>query len=106
MRNSTEINTTARLLFSTTMAQLYVKTPLLHSSKLSKINKCNVWLKMENAQPSGSFKIRGISEFAKKVYIYSVRVLCNVEFSSVFRQRMKEDAKNFAVSQVRKKSSL
>ncbi|CAI7989038.1 L-serine dehydratase/L-threonine deaminase [Geodia barretti] len=46
--------------------QLYVRTPLLCSRKLSKRVGANVWLKMESVQPSGSFKIRGLSNFANK----------------------------------------
>ncbi|WEI18769.1 pyridoxal-phosphate dependent enzyme [Acinetobacter proteolyticus] len=37
-----------------------MKTPLIRSSKLSELNGCNVWLKMESAQPTGSFKQRSI----------------------------------------------
>lgn len=35
------------------------ETPLLHSPFLSKIGDCNVYLKLENMQNTGSFKIRG-----------------------------------------------
>lgn len=37
---------------------LHVRTPLLESRRLS--NDRSVWLKLENTQPSGSFKTRGI----------------------------------------------
>lgn len=46
---------------------LYVQTPLLRSKKLSERVGANVWLKMETVQTSGSFKTRGLSNFAKKV---------------------------------------
>lgn len=46
---------------------LYVTTPLLCSRKLSEHVGANVWLKMESVQTSGSFKTRGLSNFAKKV---------------------------------------
>lgn len=36
------------------------RTPLIHSSTLSKSAGCQVYLKLENLQPSGSFKSRGI----------------------------------------------
>ncbi|WP_109301450.1 pyridoxal-phosphate dependent enzyme [Aquimarina sp. AU474] len=36
------------------------KTPLVFSSELSKISGANVYLKMENLQRTGSFKIRGV----------------------------------------------
>lgn len=47
-----------------------MKTPLIRSSQLSELNNCNVWLKMESAQPTGSFKQRSIGnaclKFAEK----------------------------------------
>ncbi|EPF80675.1 pyridoxal-phosphate dependent enzyme [Acinetobacter rudis] len=39
---------------------LSIQTPLLYSSKLSQLNQCQVWLKMESSQPTGSFKLRSI----------------------------------------------
>jgi L-serine/L-threonine ammonia-lyase len=39
---------------------LSIKTPLLESLPLSELNGTKVFMKMEAAQPSGSFKIRGI----------------------------------------------
>jgi L-serine/L-threonine ammonia-lyase len=39
---------------------LSIKTPLLESLPLSQLNGTRVLMKMESAQPSGSFKIRGI----------------------------------------------
>ncbi|KAG2177180.1 hypothetical protein INT43_007837 [Umbelopsis isabellina] len=45
---------------------LHVKTALLHSPSLSMKLRCNTWLKMENMQPSGSFKIRGIGNMCMK----------------------------------------
>lgn len=41
-------------------AKPWVKTPLVRSTILSKEAGCNVFLKLENLQPSGSFKSRGI----------------------------------------------
>ena len=35
-----------------------IKTPLIYSIPLSKCSSTNVWLKMESAQPTGSFKLR------------------------------------------------
>ncbi|KIW14000.1 hypothetical protein PV08_06781 [Exophiala spinifera] len=40
--------------------QPWIETPLLESSILSKIAGCRIFLKLENLQPSGSFKSRGI----------------------------------------------
>lgn len=40
--------------------KLYIETPLLESTPLSRILGVPVWLKMEALQPSGSFKNRGI----------------------------------------------
>ncbi len=36
-----------------------LETPTLHSSSFSRISNCDVWLKAENLQRTGSFKIRG-----------------------------------------------
>ncbi|KAH7188578.1 tryptophan synthase beta subunit-like PLP-dependent enzyme [Fusarium flagelliforme] len=38
----------------------WIKTPCLPSPQLSRLTGCNVFLKYENLQPSGSFKSRGI----------------------------------------------
>ena len=35
------------------------KTPLVHSPYLSELSGADVWLKLENQQPTGSFKVRG-----------------------------------------------
>ncbi|KAK6483372.1 serine dehydratase-like isoform X1, partial [Huso huso] len=45
----------------------HVLTPLLESLELSKLAGTTVYLKMDNAQPSGSFKIRGIGHLCQKV---------------------------------------
>ena len=39
------------------------ETPLIHSTILSKHAGCQIYLKLENLQPSGSFKSRGIGNF-------------------------------------------
>ncbi|XP_023576337.1 L-serine dehydratase/L-threonine deaminase isoform X2 [Octodon degus] len=44
---------------------LHIKSPLRDSMALSKVADTNVYLKMDNSQPSGSFKIRGIGHFCK-----------------------------------------
>ena len=47
---------------------IYIRTPLVESIELRKY--CagrQVYLKMENCQPSGSFKLRGISNLCKYV---------------------------------------
>jgi len=41
---------------------LHIKTPLIPSPAMSKIVGRDVFLKLENLQPGGSFKIRGIGE--------------------------------------------
>ncbi len=48
---------------------MHVTTDLVKSKALSKLSGCNVWLKMENQQTSGSFKYRGVSLLCKKVII-------------------------------------
>jgi len=42
------------------------ETPLIHSSILSKHAGCQIYLKLENLQPSGSFKSRGVGNFLLK----------------------------------------
>lgn len=39
---------------------LWIETPCIPSTALSKAAGCNIFLKLENLQPSGSFKSRGI----------------------------------------------
>ena len=39
---------------------IHIETPLLKSEPLTRAAKRSVWLKMEAAQPPGSFKIRGV----------------------------------------------
>ncbi|KAL7797566.1 tryptophan synthase beta subunit-like PLP-dependent enzyme [Trichoderma ceciliae] len=41
----------------------YIETPLIRSTTLSEVAGCNVFLKLENLQPSGSFKSRGIGNY-------------------------------------------
>ena len=41
------------------------ETPLIYSSILSKHSGCQIYLKLENLQPSGSFKSRGIGNFLR-----------------------------------------
>uniref|UniRef100_A0A3B4A024 L-serine ammonia-lyase n=1 Tax=Periophthalmus magnuspinnatus TaxID=409849 RepID=A0A3B4A024_9GOBI len=45
----------------------HINTPLLESTGMSKRMGTTVYLKMENSQPSGSFKIRGIGHLCQKV---------------------------------------
>ncbi|XP_045700231.1 L-serine dehydratase/L-threonine deaminase [Phyllostomus hastatus] len=44
---------------------LHVKTPVRDSMALSKVAGTSVYLKMDSAQPSGSFKIRGIGHLCQ-----------------------------------------
>ncbi|CAL4152729.1 unnamed protein product, partial [Meganyctiphanes norvegica] len=48
------------------MQHMHSVTPLIHSSFLSQLCGRKVLLKMENTQPSGSFKIRGIGHFVQQ----------------------------------------
>lgn len=48
--------------------QCHVKTPLLFSAPLTKLSGHNVYLKLDNLQPSGSFKIRGIGKSIQAAY--------------------------------------
>lgn len=45
----------------------HLNTPLLESVSMSKRVGATVYLKMENSQPSGSFKIRGIGHLCQQV---------------------------------------
>lgn len=38
----------------------WIETPCIYSEPLSQVAGCNIYLKLENLQPSGSFKSRGI----------------------------------------------
>ncbi|KAI1197270.1 tryptophan synthase beta subunit-like PLP-dependent enzyme [Nemania serpens] len=42
------------------LPKLHIETPCLPSRELSRVAGCNIYLKLENLQPSGSFKSRGI----------------------------------------------
>ena len=42
------------------VSRLHVRTPLVKSAPLSEIMRRDVYLKLECAQPSGSFKLRGV----------------------------------------------
>ena len=56
-------------------SSFHIKSPLILSHDLSLLNsdtdfKCNVYLKLDNVQPSGSFKIRGIGNLVYQNYIH------------------------------------
>lgn len=54
------------------MAEVFhLNTPLLESINMSKRVGTTVYLKMENTQPSGSFKIRGIGHLCQQVGIFT-----------------------------------
>ncbi|CAL1574856.1 unnamed protein product [Knipowitschia caucasica] len=55
----------------------HVNTPLLESTGMSKRLGTTVYLKMENSQPSGSFKIRGIGHLCQKLASQSKGVVCS-----------------------------
>src|SRR6185295_1087895 len=42
-------------------------TPLERSPALSALTGCNVWLKCEHTQPTGSFKVRGATNKIRKL---------------------------------------
>ncbi|KAL7639457.1 UNVERIFIED_CONTAM: hypothetical protein RMT77_009958 [Armadillidium vulgare] len=52
---------------------IYAKTPLLESITLSKLCGIPAYMKMDNVQPSGSYKIRGISNFVLNMKKYGVK---------------------------------
>ncbi|KAH8104508.1 tryptophan synthase beta subunit-like PLP-dependent enzyme [Cristinia sonorae] len=47
------------------MENMWLETPLVRSPHLSEQLGCNVYLKLENLQPSQSYKYRGISRFVQ-----------------------------------------
>ena len=51
-----------RIASEMTAAPLHITTPLIPSPAMSKMVGREVLLKLENLQPGGSFKIRGIGE--------------------------------------------
>ncbi|XP_056288384.1 serine dehydratase-like [Pseudoliparis swirei] len=55
----------------------HLNTPLLESASMSKRVGTPVYLKMENAQPSGSFKIRGIGLLCQQLTSQSKGVVCS-----------------------------
>ncbi|KAG7226307.1 hypothetical protein INR49_003059 [Caranx melampygus] len=63
---------------SCTMAEhFHVNTPLLDSINMSKRVGTTVYLKMENSQPSGSFKIRGIGHLCQQLAGKSKGIVCS-----------------------------
>lgn len=54
----------------------HLNTPLLESLSMSKLVGTTVYLKMENSQPSGSFKIRGIGHLCQQLARQSKGVVC------------------------------
>lgn len=57
------------------MAPLHIQTPLLPHAALSAALGKQVWLKMENTQPSGSFKLRGIGLMCQRAVAAGARHL-------------------------------
>ncbi len=57
------------------MNALHIQTPLLRHSGLSSALDKQVWLKMENTQPSGSFKLRGIGLLCQRAVAKGARHL-------------------------------
>lgn len=57
--------------------QFHLNTPLLESVSMSKRVGTTVLLKMENSQPSGSFKIRGIGHLCQQLARQAKGVVCS-----------------------------
>ncbi|KAK0739247.1 tryptophan synthase beta subunit-like PLP-dependent enzyme [Apiosordaria backusii] len=60
---STKGTTTTTTITTTTATDTlkpWIETPLIYSAHMSRNAGCNIYLKLENVQPSGSFKSRGI----------------------------------------------
>ena len=78
------------------MSNLYIETPTLLSEPLSDGLGKSVWLKLENLQPSGSFKLRGVA------------VLCQHEVAAGARGLVSSSGGNagIAVAYVGRKLSI
>ena len=78
------------------MSNLYIETPTLLSEPLSEGLGKPVWLKLENLQPSGSFKLRGVA------------VLCQHEVAAGARGLVSSSGGNagIAVAYVGRKLSI
>src|SRR5438552_922299 len=46
--------------------QIHIKTPCIPSARLSRLLNRDVFLKLENCQPTGSFKLRGIGALCRE----------------------------------------
>ena len=49
--------------------KLFVETPLIESRAMSEKSGLTVYLKLENTQPTASFKLRGISNLIQQVIV-------------------------------------
>ena len=47
----------------------WIRTPLIESAALSKAANCRIFLKLENLQPSGSFKSRGVGNLIRQTLL-------------------------------------
>lgn len=57
---------------------LHIKTPYKKSQSLSDNEKLNAYVKLENIQPSGSFKIRGVGNLCRKSVVPGmVKFVCS-----------------------------
>uniref|UniRef100_A0A3Q2DM00 L-serine ammonia-lyase n=1 Tax=Cyprinodon variegatus TaxID=28743 RepID=A0A3Q2DM00_CYPVA len=59
------------------LPHFHLNTPLLESVSMSKRVGTTVYLKMENCQPSGSFKIRGIGHLCQQLAGQSRGIVCS-----------------------------
>ncbi len=51
---------------------LHIETPYVESRALSERSGRSIWLKFESAQPSGSFKLRGIGHACETYFARGV----------------------------------
>jgi hypothetical protein len=65
--------------------KLYVRTPLIQSLPLAKYANADVYMKLENTQPSGSFKMRGISNLIEKVLFWRLQFIILQLFNFKYR---------------------
>ncbi|KAI0866043.1 tryptophan synthase beta subunit-like PLP-dependent enzyme [Xylaria cubensis] len=53
------------------LPKLWIETPCIPSRELSRATGCNIYLKLENLQPSGAFKSRGIGHLMSQSLLAS-----------------------------------
>jgi len=64
--------------------KLYVQTPLIESRSMSDKSGKTIYLKLENTQPTASFKLRGISNLIQEVILTMYEIIIRVYLLVLF----------------------